>query len=422
MTATARPARVTMPRLSPTALRLLVLAAACFTFVTTETQPIALLTPMAHGLRVSESTVGLLMTAYAGAAALTAIPLTLAASRVSRRRLVIATVAVLVVSQAALAFSPDYAVALGARLLGAFAHGVFWSVLAQVVAGLVPRARIGRATAAVFAGNSVALVAGTPLVSALGAILGWRIAVAVMGAAALATVAGMALVLPEVATSQAAGDGRRAMLAGALRHRGVRLVCGVTVLLAFGQFAAFTYLAPLVRAHTGLTGTGVSALLLAYGAAGVLGVAGVGRFADHRPRAALLVCCGLIVAGLGLIVALTHGTAAMVVATLAWGAGFTALPICLQSAVLRVAPRMPDAASALYVVAFQIGIGGGALAGSALLGAHQLATIPVLALGLFIAGSLLAVSARATFSSRPTSSPDPVTPPPADRSCVGAGL
>jgi predicted MFS family arabinose efflux permease len=384
-------------RPASTGLRLFVLAAACFTFVTTETQPIALLVPMAHGLHVSESTVGLLMTAYAGAAALTAIPLTLFASHVSRRRLVIATVAVLVVSQAGLALAPNYEIALAARLLGALAHGVYWSVLAQLVAGLVPRERIGRATAAALAGNSVALVVGTPLVSALGVILGWRVAVAVMGVAALLTVAGMALVLPEVETSAGLADGRRALLRGALRHRGVQLVCAVTLLLAFGQFVAFTYLVPLVRAHTGLTGTGVSAVLLAYGAAGVLGVARVGVVADRRPRGALLACCGLIVLGLALIVAVAHGTAVMVTATVAWGAGFTALPICLQSAVLRVAPRMPDTASSLYVVAFQIGIGGGSLAGAGLLSAGRLSTIPVLALALFLVGSLLAATARSTF-------------------------
>lgn len=53
-------------RPSATAWQLFVLAAATFVFVTTETQPIALLIPMAHGLGVSESSVGLLMTAYAG--------------------------------------------------------------------------------------------------------------------------------------------------------------------------------------------------------------------------------------------------------------------------------------------------------------------------------------------------------------------
>jgi predicted MFS family arabinose efflux permease len=400
------------PRLSPTTIRLFVLAAACFTFVTTETQPVALLSPMASGLHVSESSIGLLMTAYAGLAALTAIPLTVFASRIPRRRLVILTVAMLVASQLALALSPDYAMALGARLLGALAHGVFWSVLAQVVASLVPRERVGRATAAALAGNSVALVAGTPLVSALGAIVGWRAAVSVIGAIALAVVVAMVLVLPEVPAAAGAAEGRRAVLTRAARHRGVLLICAITVLLAFGQFVAFTYLAPLVRAHTGLSGTGLSAVLLAYGAAGVFGVARVSKVADRRPRLGLLVCCASIVVGLALIVAVPHGTAAMVLAVLAWGAGFTALPISLQNAVLRIAPDIPDTASSLYVVAFQIGIGGGALAGAGLLGAHDLGAIPDLSLALFLLGSILAATARATFGGDPaqaTADDRPVT-------------
>ena len=385
-------------RPSPMAVQLFVLAAACFTFVTTETQPVALLVPMAHGLHESESTIGLLMTAYAGVAALSAIPLTVLATHVPRRRLVIITVATLVVSQLVLGLAPNYGTALGARLVGALAHGVYWAVLAQIIASLVPRERVGRATAAVLAGNSLALVAGTPLVSALGALVGWRAAVDVMGVCSLAVVIAMGFVIPNVPAANAISDGRRAVLARAVRHRGVLIVCAITIFLAFGQFTAFTYLAPLVRAHTGLTGTGVSAMLLAYGAAGVIGVVLVGRIADHHPRRALMLCCAGLVAGLALIAGIPHGTLVMVLAILVWGAGFTALPICLQSAVLRVAPDIPDTASAIYVVAFQIGIGAGSLAGAGLLGAHELSAIPDVTLAVFLAGSLLAVLARATFA------------------------
>jgi predicted MFS family arabinose efflux permease len=119
--------------------------------------------------------------------------------------------------------------------------------------------------------------------------------------------------------------------------------------------------------------------------------------ADRRPRAALLSCCALIITGLAVIVVLAHGTLPFILATLAWGAGFTPLPIFLQSAVLRVAPEMPDTASSVYVVAFQIGIGGGALAGSGLLGSGHLTAIPQLALVLFVAGSAVAAAARRTF-------------------------
>jgi len=394
--ATIRP----LHRPSPTALRLFVLAAATFTFVTTETQPIALLEPMARGLHESEATIGLLMTAYAALAALTAIPLTIFASRIPRRPLVLATVIILTVSQAAFAVAPSYGVVLAARLVGALAHGVFWSVIAQVAASLVSRDRVGRATAAVFAGNSVALVAGTPLVSALGAVLGWRAAVACMGVAAALTVVAMWRVLPAIGSGEAKLH-RRAILTDALRRPRLLVVCAVTLLVAFGQFVAFTYLAPIVRTHTGLTGTGLSAVLLAYGAAGVAGVAAVGVITDRRPRVALIGCCAAVVAALALIAAVPHSTPVMVLGALGWGAGFTALPICLQGAVLRVAGRIPDTASALYVVAFQIGIGGGALLGAAMLGAGELGSIPTVALVLIAAGSAIALASGQTFAREP---------------------
>jgi predicted MFS family arabinose efflux permease len=288
-----------------------------------------------------------------------------------------------------------------ARLVGALAHGVFWSVIAQVAARLVSRDRVGRATAAVFAGNSVALVAGTPLVSGIGALLGWRAAVACMGGSALVTVVAMWRLLPVIKSGEAHLD-RREILVRAFRLPRLLIVCAVTMFVALGQFVAFTYLAPIVRAHTGLTGTGLSAVLLGYGIAGVLGVAAVGAMADRRPRTALVGCCAAVIAALALISAVGRSTPAMVLATAAWGAGFTALPICLQSAVLRVAPRVPDTASALYVVAFQIGIGGGALIGAGLLGSGDLAAVPAVGLALIATGSLIAAASGATFGGDPS--------------------
>jgi hypothetical protein len=97
-----------------------------------------------------------------------------------------------------------------------------------------------------------------------------------------------------------------------------------------------------------------------------------------------------------------RSTPATILAIAAWGAGFTALPICLQSAVLRVAPRIPDTASALYVVAFQIGIGGGALIGAALLSTGSLAMIPTVGLALIATGSVIAVASGTTFARDPS--------------------
>ncbi|HWG14726.1 MAG TPA: MFS transporter [Streptosporangiaceae bacterium] len=434
-----RPGRPGRAVVAPTRSRLglVTLAAATFVYVTAETLPVGLLPQLSVGLHVRPGTVGLLVTVYAAVAGLTAIPLTASVGHRSRRTVMVACVAVLTLSQFVVALAPDYAVVLAARVMCALAHGVFWSMLAPVAARLAPSGQAGRATALVFVGNSVALVGGIPLGTALGHAVGWRAAMAALGLAAALTTVALRRVLPELpAAGPATGsatdpipDGRaapevpatapepvpggvRARLAGvpaALRSGPLLAVCAVTVIVVTGHFAAYTYITALVRRDAGLSGLGLSAVLFGYGAAGIGGILLAGRFTDRRPRLANAACVGGVVVALAALATIAHGSTVGTVASVAaWGAGFTAMPVCLQAAVLRVAPRSTDTASALYVVAFQIGIGGGALAGSLLVNAGLLAILPTFGLLLALAGLLVLLTARRAFppasSARPPAS------------------
>ncbi len=390
-------------------LGLVALATAAFVYVTAETWPIGLLPQLASGLNVRESAVGLLVTVYAGVAGLTAVPLTALTTQQPRRRLVVGAVALLALSQFTIALAPDYGVVMGARVVSAFAHGVFWSVLAPVAARLVAPDRAGRATAVVFTGNSLALVLGTPLATALGNLMGWRAAAAVVGAAAAMSVAALRTALPPFTSDAHAGDTRARMAAipAALRSRSLFAVCAVTVLVVIGHFTAYTYIAPLVRRDAGLTGLALSAVLLAYGIAGVGGIALTGWATDRRPRLAAAACAASVATALALLSTIGYGSAAFtVVAIVLWGAAFIAIPVSLQAAVLRVAPRSADTASALYVVAFQIGIGGGALAGSILVNAGHLAELPIAGAALAAAGMLVLLVARKAFPSAANQAPE----------------
>jgi len=82
--------------------------------------------------------------------------------------------------------------------------------------------------------------------------------------------------------------------------------------------------------------------------------------------------------------------AVTLIAAGAWGLAFTALPVAWQTAVLRAVPAQPDGASALYVVCFQIGIGGGALLGAVLLAAGGVSAILTVALVFATLGTVLA--------------------------------
>jgi hypothetical protein len=112
-----------------------------------------------------------------------------------------------------------------------------------------------------------------------------------------------------------------------------------------------------------------------------------------------------------------------VAAVAAWGAAFTAIPVALQSAVLRVAPQSADTASALYVVTFQVGIGGGALAGSVLVNSGLLSQLPLTGTLLAAAGAALLLAARRAFPSRPGKAGQPPlqVPDPAGSGPAGSG-
>jgi predicted MFS family arabinose efflux permease len=389
---------------------LAVLGASAFVYVTAETIPVGLLPQIAHGLTVSEADVGLLLTSYAVVAGLTTIPLTALTMRIPRHLLIAATVAVFAVSQLAAALAPTFLVLMVARLLCALPHGVFWSAIAPVAARLAPPGRAGRATALVFLGNSLAIVLGVPLGTALGQWLGWRAAIgtlAVAGALCVVTLPAVLPAMPALPEDRAARTGAQLRAAVAIIRSGpVAAVCLVTALLVMGHFTPYTYLAPLVRRDGGLEGAGLSLLLLGYGVAGLCGNLVMGRFVDRRPGVLMIGSVTVIALSLAALVPVV-GAVPTAIAALLWGGAFTATPVCLQAAILRVAPHARDAASAVYVVAFQIGIAGGALLGERLVAAGHLAALPVIGGALALLAGVVVIAARTAFPRAPIDHPAP---------------
>jgi predicted MFS family arabinose efflux permease len=382
---------------------LAVLGASAFFYVTAETLPVGLLPQIAHGLRVDEADVGLLLTSYAVVAGLSTIPLTALTMRVPRHLLIAITVAIFAVSQGAATFAPTFVTLVLARLICALAHGVFWSVIGPVAARLAPPGQAGQATSLVFLGNSLAIVLGVPLGTALGQWLGWRVAIGAMAVGGVLSVLALLKVLPALPArphDRAARTGEQ--LRAAVRiigRRPVAVLCAITTTMVIGQFAAYTYIAPLVRRDGGLQGFGLSALLLGYGAAGLISNFLIGRHIDRRPGVLLTGALGTMAVAVALL-APVLGAVPTWICSLLWGGAFIAIPACLQATALRVAPRARDAASAAYVVAFQIGIGGGALVGERFVRAGWLGALPLLTAGFALIACVAVASARTVFPAR----------------------
>jgi predicted MFS family arabinose efflux permease len=386
-----------------------VLGVSAFFYVTAENIPVGLLPQMAHGLGVSEATVGLLLTSYAVVAGLSTIPLTALSMRVPRHLVIATTLVIFTVSQGIATFAPTFLTLALARLVCALAHGVFWSVLAPVAARLAPAGQAGQATALVFVGNSLAIVLGVPLSTALGQWLGWRVALGAMAVGGVISLLALVKVLPKLPAlphdlGTRTGEQLRAAVR-IIRNREVALLCLITTVLVIGHFASYAYLAPLVRRDGGLEGLGLSALLLGAGAAGLLTNLAIGRHVDRRPGVLMIGALAVIAVSVALL-APVLGPVPTWICALLWGGAFAATPACLQATVLRVAPRARDAASAVYVVAFQVGIGGGAFVGERFLQAGWLGALPVFTAVLAAVACAAVVAARRAFPLRISAADD----------------
>ncbi|MEI5584251.1 MULTISPECIES: MFS transporter [unclassified Agromyces] len=375
---------------------LIALATAVFLSITIEMIPMGLLPEMSADLGVGEPLVGLLVSVFAFAVVVTSAPLTALTRRVPRRTLLTAVLVVLALTSLASAVVPEYWMLVAVRVLGGVAHGVFWALVGAYPARLVAHGRLGRAVSIVLGGGTIALIAGVPISTALGQALGWRPVFALVGLLTLVGALAVRAVLPTDAAAPAApravtGSTAALRVAEGGGMRAVLVVCLVTAVVMIGQYAALTYVAPILTDVVGAAPEAVAPLLFASGLAGAAGLIVAGSRVARNSVRALVVAMTAIAVAL-VIMAAEPGLWPAIIAYTAWGFAFGAVPPLLQTRLLQAAPpERRDAASALYTTAFNVGIGGGALIGGVLFGAFGIGAVPIAYAGMLVVAAVIVV-------------------------------
>lgn len=299
---------------------LLALSAAAFTAVMTEQLPAGLLPQLSRAMQVSQGRAGFLVTSYAAASVLAAIPLTAALRGLPRRQVIVGALAGLAVCNTITACSSYYPLTFAARLVAGAMGGMLWAMLAGCAARMVPAERRGRATAIVLAGITVALCLGIPAGTALAAVLGWRASFAVLAALAVILVAWVCRTVPGQPGEPAAA---RVPLRRVASMPGVRAVLVITLLLLLGHQAMYTYLVPFAeRAGFGRT----SLVLFVFGIGTVAGIWIVGTLVDRHLRLGLLGALSLVSAAMLVLGLSGHAPAVLLAAVALWGVAFGAEP------------------------------------------------------------------------------------------------
>ncbi|MEO7148222.1 MAG: MFS transporter, partial [Terrimesophilobacter sp.] len=348
---------------------LITLGAAIFIAITSEFLPTGLLPEMAEGLDVSRSSVGLLVTVFAGTVVVTAAALASLTRKLPRKPLLLVVLVVFAVSNFIAALAPSYEVLLASRVLGALAHGLFWAVAGAYPSHLVQTHHLARAIAITASGGAIAFVLGVPAGTAIGHLLGWRPAFTLVGIVILLLAVLVWKFLPTVNHIEPLKTGEIPL---PLRKDpslfGVLLICGITTLLMMGQNVFYTYIVPYLTDVNLFPSESVSVLLLVYGLAGALGLVLVGIFGGRYPRAGLIGGFVLVLIAVLLIGLIPTVPVVVIAAIVVWGMTLGGAPAMLQTRLLHTASRrMRDVAVAYLTTSFNVGIGIGALIGSLVL-------------------------------------------------------
>lgn len=372
-------------------LAIFALTIAAYAIGTTEFVIVGLLPTVASDLHITLPLAGLIVSVYALGVTFGAPVLTALTGKIERKPLLLGLMVLFVVGNAIAALSPNYELLLVARVIVAFAHGVFFSVGSTIAADLVPENRRASAIAMMFMGLTVAIVTGVPIGTIIGQTFGWRAtfwAVAALGVIAFFAIATLLPNTVRKATSASLLDQLRVLGSGRLL-----LVFAMTALGYGGTFVAFTFLAPILQDITGFSEGSVSLILMLYGIAIAAGNIAGGRIANHNPVRALI---GLFFLQAIVLVAFSF-TAFSPVLTLVTLAALGFLSFAnvpgLQLYVVQMAkehrPGAVDVASALNIAAFNLGIALGAWLGGLVVESPMgLPATPWIG-GILVAGALL---------------------------------
>jgi predicted MFS family arabinose efflux permease len=336
------------------------IALGSFALVFSEVIPVGLVPDVSRGFGVSIGLAGLMVVVPAVTAAVAAPLLTLGSSRIERRVLLRTLSVFVVVSNVVAATAPDFGVMLVARAILGLCIGGFWVFGAGAAISLVRSEVRGSAIATVSAGIFVATVVALPASALIGNLTTWRVAFVIAGGISVVAFVVQLVALPCLGTGVRVLP--RALLTIVnLPLRRVGLVAASAIF--FANFAAYTYLNPLLEQRAGFRANRSRSFCSGSASLAASRNFTAGRTVRHHLRArcsgpGALVCIGTF------LMALTDGERIVtILLVLVWVAGFGAVPLAAQTWMVLTMPERVEGELALFVSALQGSLAAGSVVG-----------------------------------------------------------
>lgn len=240
---------------------------------------VGVLSDIARSYHVPLSTVGFLVTAFAGVYAISTPIITTLTSNWNRYKLLMLLMTVFFIGNTLTAMAPTLGWLLFARIITAAVAGTIISLINLLVSIITPMDKRPMVLAWVGAGFSIVSVIGVPLGTTIATLLSWHDSFWIISGLTLIVFALLAWLTPRD-TPQVKGSILEQL--ALLKDHRVLLGIGITVAVLSLQYTFYTYVRPLITTVMGFSLTSLNWLLLLLGVMSIIGNEIAGIVASHN--------------------------------------------------------------------------------------------------------------------------------------------
>ena len=337
----------------------------------TEFGTIGLLPQIGSDFNVSASTAGYLVSGYALSVALGGVIITIAVTKLERKKVLIGLMGLFVIGNFVSAIATNFSVMMVGRVISALCHGAFFGIGAVVASDLVESNQKARAISVMFTGLTVANVLGVPFGTAIGQHFGWRATFLCISGIGIGAMVGILLLVPvdrPVDPQNGARTIRQELLA--FKNRQIWYALLVTIFGFGGMFGGFTYIAYMLTRVTHFADSTVPFILFLFGIGVFFGNYIGGKTADKHPKITIGGYLALLFITLIIFAFTASNKPIAILCILLMGILGFAPASAVQMRVMRFAKSAPTLASGANIASFNIGNTLGAGAGGILI-AHN---------------------------------------------------
>lgn len=308
---------------------------------------------IALDLGVSTSEAGLLVTVFALAAAIVSPILITLTINADRKKLLMVTLSVFIVSNGIMFAKAAYETLLWIRVIQGASGGMATVVAMAIATRLVEQEKRGNAIGIILMGLSGSLVLGVPIGTFFSEMFGWRVLFILISGLSVLPLFIIYKRVPAINEEEKVTISKQLSI---LKNPTILIALVITLFYVGGYATIFTYITPFLQETSSLSMTEISSVLFLAGICSFMGSKMGGQLADAK-GAKFAILLGLLLQGVTLLLFALAGVhlLVLILVLMIFMLATWSISPAQQLYLVTLAPRNPDIALSVNTSFIQFG-------------------------------------------------------------------